>query len=95
MKLSFKAFLAEMAVQQQVAYVAKNLIGAKDIERVMHIDDSDLTHAKEVAHATVDSAAGRWIIHAFKEAGKFFLRVEPPKGEGTASMYFIPKREEA
>jgi hypothetical protein len=93
MKITFKEFLTEMAIRQQAALIARDLLGTLDIRVVDDVDDKLLQRAKETQHKLIDTAVGPWIISLFKVADKIFARVDPPNKE-EKQTYFIPADQE-
>jgi hypothetical protein len=89
--ISFKQYLTEAQVKAQVAHIATNLLGTLDVEQVESLPDNVIDNAKEDKHKFIDTAGGPWIVSLFHYAGKYFARVDPPKGAGAKQTYFIPK----
>jgi hypothetical protein len=93
MKITFKHFLTEMAIRQQAALMAKDLLGTLNVKIIDDVDDKLLQRAKETKHKLIDTAVGPWIISLFKVADKIFARVDPPNNE-EKQTYFIPADQE-
>ena len=89
--ISFKQFLlSESEVQSIVGKTVKAMLNTTgDINQLMPKDvDSLLDVAKEVEHKEVKTAAGSWVIKAYKSAKAFFVQVVPPKGHAAQIQYF-------
>ena len=80
-----------MPVHTQVVFTTKQLLDAKDIEEVDHVDDDTLEKAKEDKHKFVPSAAGNWIISVFHLNDFKFARVEAPKAISAKPTFYAAK----
>lgn len=94
MRTTFKLFLAEMATVQMAAKIAKDLLGTLDVDQMSEVPENDVMQARELKHKYVDTAIGPWVISLFKNAGKVFARVQPPKGASTKTTYFVPRGQQ-
>jgi hypothetical protein len=89
--ISFKQFiLSEEEVQQLVGKAVRALLKTDGEVHQMFMKDVDplLDVAKEVENKEVKTAAGNWVIKAYKTAKAFFVQVVPPKGYGASIQYF-------
>lgn len=91
--VSFRQFITEEQVKAQIAHIAANLLGTLDVEQVPSLPDNIIDNAKEDKHKFIDTVGGPWIISLFHYAGKYFARVDPPKGAAAKQTYFIPKEQ--
>ncbi len=89
--LTFRQFmLSESEVQSLVGKTVKAMLKTDgEIHQLMFKDvDPLLDVAKEVDHKEVKTAAGSWVIKAYKTAKAFFVQVVPPKGHEAQIQYY-------
>lgn len=81
--ITFKQFiLAEEEVKTLVTNTVKALLKTDGELHQLFVKDVDplLDVAREVEHKEIKTAAGNWVIKAYKTARDFFVQVVPPSG---------------
>lgn len=93
MKLTFRAFLTEMAIQMQAIKMAKDLVGTVDVRAVpaSEVDDALLDRANQEKTERINTGGGTaWMVSVFKAAGKKFAAVYPPKDSQMKPTFYFP-----
>lgn len=83
--------LFEMSLTASVMSKVHDLLGTAEVKDIS-VSEHDLEHAREIGHEFVQSAAGKWLISAFK-ASNLFAAVYPP--DKSRPMFYAPAIAEA